>query len=147
MLFLIGYNAKMLPSIDILQENFASLDDWEVRYGYVLDLGKKLAPLPDSDKVEANSVRGCTAKVWLVATDAGPGRVAFRADSDAHLVRGLIAILSVVYNGQTHAHVRDFNIEKYFESLGLAEHLTPNRRNGFFAMVEKIKSLTAKVVS
>lgn len=131
----------MLPSIDILQENFALLEDWEARYGYVLDLGKKLAPLPDAEKIESNIVRGCTAQVWLVPDVALSGHVAFRADSDAHLVRGLIAILSVVYNQQSAEHVRMFDIEKYFESLGLSEHLTPNRRNGFFAMVGRIRNL------
>ena len=131
----------MLPSYDILLENFALLSDWEDRYSYLLDLAKKMQPLPDAEKVEAHKVHGCTAQVWLVPREAPEGRVAFEADSDAQLVRGLIAVLAAVYNGQTGTHVRSFDIEKYFESLGLSEHLTPNRRNGFFAIVERIKKL------
>jgi cysteine desulfuration protein SufE len=124
-----------------LQENFAMLDDWESRYGYVLDLGKRLPNLPDVDKCDANIVRGCTSQVWMIPSQAPQGHVGFTADSDAHLVRGLIAILSVVYNQQSFDHVSSFDIAAYFDQLGLTEHLTPNRRNGFFSMVERIKGM------
>lgn len=131
----------MLPDIATLHNNFSLLESWEDRYAYVLDLAKKIPVMDDAFKTEENFVRGCTAQVWLVPMAAEQGRVAFQADSDAHLVRGLIAILMAVYNNQTTEHVRSFDIENYFNSLGLAEHLTPNRRNGFFAMVQRIKAL------
>lgn len=134
----------MLPNIDTLRENFALLEDWEARYGYVLDLGKKLAPLPDQYKTEDAKVQGCTAQVWLVPQPAAPKHIAFAADSDAHLVRGLIAILTAIYHNQSVDHARDFDIEAFFNELGLGEHLSPNRRNGFFAMVARIKQLAEK---
>jgi cysteine desulfuration protein SufE len=134
----------MLPAIDTLKDNFALLEDWEARYSYMLDLAKTLPGLPDSQKTQANFVQGCTAQVWLVPQAATPGHIAFQADSDAHLVRGLIAILSVIYHNQSVDHVRDFDIESFFNELGLGEHLSPNRRNGFFAMVARVKQLAEK---
>ena len=134
----------MLPTIDTLRENFALLGEWESRYGYVLDLGKKLEPLPDIYKTDEAKVQGCTAQVWLIPQPSTAGHMAFGADSDAHLVRGLIAILTIVYNNQAYAHVREFDIENFFNQLGLSEHLSPNRRNGFFAMVARIKRLASE---
>jgi cysteine desulfuration protein SufE len=125
----------------LLQENMAMLDSWEERYGYVLDLAKTLPILPATAKIDAHLVQGCMAQVWLVPQAAETKRIAFLADSDAQLVRGLIAILNVVYNGQTADFAQSFDIEAYFKQLGLAEHLSPNRRNGFFAMVGRIKAL------
>ncbi len=112
----------------------------------MLDLAKTLPGLPDSQKTQENFVQGCTAQVWLVPQEAPVGHIAFRADSDAHLVRGLIAILTIIYHNQSVAHVRGFDIEGFFDSLGLGEHLSPNRRNGFFAMVARIKQLADKGV-
>lgn len=124
-----------------LVSNFSLLDDWEARYAYVIDLGKYLPAFPESDKTEANIVRGCTSQVWLIPQKTSSDIVSFLADSDAHIVRGLIAILMVVYNDKPKDIVRRFDIEEFFGQLGLAEHLSPNRRNGFFAMVGRIKSL------
>ena len=132
---------EIMLTIDTLKENFLMLDDWESRYGYVLDLGKRLPNLPDAEKCDSNIVRGCTSQVWMMSRDAPQDCVGFAADSDAHLVRGLIAILGVVYNQKSFEHVRNFDIENYFDQLGLTEHLTPNRRNGFFSMVERIKGM------
>jgi cysteine desulfuration protein SufE len=124
-----------------LLENFRLFDDWEARYAYVIDLGKSLPPFPETEKTDANIVRGCTSQVWLTPQQSQPGHVAFLADSDAHIVRGLIAILTIVYNHQSFETVRYFDIEGFFDQLGLSEHLSPNRRNGFFAMVQRIKAL------
>lgn len=128
-------------TVDELRNNFSLLGDWEVRYAYVIDLGKYLPPFPEDQKIEANLVRGCTSQVWLIPLKNDPGKVNFLADSDAHIVRGLIAILMVVYNGKAKEEVRSFDIQGFFDSLGLAEHLSPNRRNGFFAMVKRMKAL------
>ncbi len=118
------------------------LDGWEDRYAYLIELGRQLPPMPDALKTEAALVRGCTSQVWLVQQPTTDGRVRFWADSDAHIVKGLIAVLYVIFDGQTSETIGSFAIEPYFQELGLAEHLTPNRRNGFFAMVEKLKSLS-----
>jgi len=126
---------------DELASNFSLLDDWEAKYSYVIDLGKYLPPFPDALKTEENLVRGCTSQVWMIPQESAPDRIKFLADSDAHIVRGLIAILSIVYNDHLKAEVRGFDIKAYFDSLGLSEHLSPNRRNGFFAMVGRIKTL------
>ena len=129
--------------IEILKENFGLLDGWEDRYAYVLDLGKKLPHLADAEKQDIFIVRGCTSLVWLIPQMSEQiNHVQFKADSDAHLVRGLIAILSVIYNNKPCEFVQNFDIESYFDQLGLSEHLTPNRRNGFFSMVGKIKALS-----
>lgn len=124
-----------------LTGNFALLDGWEERYGYVLDLGRQLPVFPDEARIEANFVKGCTAQVWMIPVAGAAGTVNFLADSDAHIVRGLIAILMVVYNGEAADAVRSFDIEGFFGGLGLSEHLSPNRRNGFFAMVGRIRAL------
>ncbi len=131
-----------MQSIEDLTESFALLDDWEGRYGLLIDLGKELPPLDDSYKTDTYLVRGCTSRVWLVPA-VKEGRLTFTADSDAHLVRGLIALLFIIYNNRPIAEVATVDIEDIFRKLGLAENLTPNRRNGFFAMVERIKSFSA----
>ena len=128
---------------DELAENFSFLEEWEERYAYVIDLGKHLPVFPEEQKTDLTLVRGCTSRVWLVPQEGDKDHVQFIADSDAHIVRGLIAVLMVIYNNQPKEQVRSFPIEAYFNRLGLSEHLSPSRRNGFFAMVERIKSLAA----
>lgn len=129
-------------TFDQLAENFALLDDWEERYRYLIDLGRKLPPFPDALKTEDTKVRGCMSQVWLV-TGHPPGdaaRFAFTADSDAHIVKGLIAVLGVLFSGQTPEGVRAADPEAAFRSLGLDQHLSPTRRNGLVAMVQRIKA-------
>lgn len=133
--------AHMTP--EELAENFSFLDNWEDRYAYLIELGKKLPAFSEDDRIESNIVRGCTSQVWMVADDRLDDRVHFKADSDAHIVRGLIAILVKLYNGQPKDFAALFDIEGYFKKLGLEEHLSPSRRNGFYAMVARIKSLSA----
>lgn len=125
-----------------LVENFALFDDWEDRYRYLIDLGRKLPPLPEAFKTEANKVRGCMSQVWLVTGHpAGDvSRFAFAADSDAHIVKGLIAVLGVLFSGQTPAAIAGIDPEAAFKTLGLDQHLSPTRRNGLVAMVQRIKA-------
>jgi cysteine desulfuration protein SufE len=136
--------APGLPSIVEIEENFALLDEWEDRYRYVIELGKELAPLSEPEHSPRNKVRGCASQVWLVSetTPDGPTgpRVNFRGDSDAHIVRGLIAILLAQYSGQPARAILDFDPEPLLGRLGLRDHLTPQRSNGIASMVERIRA-------
>ncbi len=129
------------PTLEELAENFALFDDWEDRYKYLIDLGKNLEPMDEALKTEVTIVKGCTSRVWLVATADDNGAYHFTADSDAHIVRGLIAILLSAYEGKTAAQIKDIDIDQKFTDIGLSQHLSPNRRNGFFAMVERVRAL------
>lgn len=132
-------------SLDEIRENFALLDDWEDRYRYLIEMGKALEPLDTHAKVDANKVRGCASQVWLLthvspaANGAGPV-LHFRGDSDALIVRGLIAVLFAMYNGLSANKILEVDAQKEFSSLGLQEHLTPQRSNGFASMVERIRT-------
>jgi cysteine desulfuration protein SufE len=137
-------NVDDMTAIDELIDDFSLLEDWDDRYRYVIELGRALPPLPESEHNDTNKVRGCASQVWLatrVAPDGAGGPVlTFEGDSDAHIVRGLIAILFAVYSGK---HARDIlatDAVALFERLGLREHLTPQRSNGFRSMVERIKA-------
>lgn len=133
---------KTLPSIEELVENFALFSDWEERYRYLIDLGRSLPHMPEVLKTEENLVRGCTSRVWMLARfEAGLFHV--QADSDAHIVRGLIALLVAAYEGQPRERLKTLDIENIFRNIGLDQNLSPNRRNGFYAMVERIKSYGA----
>jgi cysteine desulfuration protein SufE len=129
-------------SFEELRENFALFDDWEDRYRYLIDLGRKLPDFPDALKTEANKVRGCMSQVWMVpghpADDAT--RFAFAADSDAHIVKGLIAVLGTLFSGKSPEEIAHIDTEAAFAAIGLDQHLSPSRRNGLVSMVEKIKS-------
>jgi cysteine desulfuration protein SufE len=134
----------MTTAIDDIIENFALLDDWDDRYRYVIELGRTLGPLPDEVRTESNKVQGCASQVWLgtrVRPDgaAGPA-LSFVGDSDAHIVRGLIAILFALYSDKPAREILATDAFALFEKLGLREHLTPQRSNGFRSMVERIKS-------
>ena len=131
-------------TIDEITENFSILDDWDDRYRYVIELGRTLAPLPDPARVESNKVQGCASQVWLtteVKPDGPAGPVlSFVGDSDAHIVRGLIAILFAVYSGKPAREILATDAVAVFERLGLREHLTPQRSNGFRSMVDRIRA-------
>ena len=129
-----------MPSLDEILENFTLFSDWEERYQYIIDLGKQLQNLDEAFKTEAFKVRGCTSQVWLVPETDEDGNLVFRADSDALIVRGLITILLSAYNGKKPEEILILPIDSIFEELGLENNLSPNRRNGFFAMTEKIKA-------
>jgi cysteine desulfuration protein SufE len=123
-----------------LVERFSIFDDWEERYAYLIELGRKLEPLDAAHKTEANRVRGCVSQVWLVHEDDGE-RIHLKADSDAFIVKGLVAVLLMLYSGRTREEIRQLPIEDIFDELGLSSHLTPSRRNGFFSMVGRIRGL------
>jgi cysteine desulfuration protein SufE len=131
-------------SIDDIRADFALLDDWEDRYRYVIELGRGLAPLPEALRTEANKVRGCASQVWLASSvhgrDVAPPVLELEGDSDAHIVRGLIAVLFALYDGKTAEQILSTDAAAVFASLGLKEHLTPQRSNGFFSMVERIRA-------
>jgi cysteine desulfuration protein SufE len=138
------------PAIAEIEENFAFLDDWEDRYRYVIELGRGLAPLTDAEHSEANKVRGCASQVWLVSEagqDGANGPVLhLRGDSDAHIVRGLIAILLAQYSGQPASEIARFDPEPLFGQLGLRDHLTPQRSNGLASMVERIRADARQII-
>jgi cysteine desulfuration protein SufE len=131
-------------TLDEIVENFALLDEWDDRYRYVIELGRGLSPLPERDRSDANKVQGCASQVWLATTvspDGATGPVlAFAGDSDAHIVRGLIAILFAMYSDKPAREILSADAIALFERLGLREHLTPQRSNGFRSMVERIRS-------
>ena len=139
--------AMTFPTI---HSDFALLDDWEDRYRYVIELGRTLPAFPDTERTEANKVRGCASQVWLVTEaiqDAdGPARLEFRGDSDAHIVRGLIAILFSIYSGRSAQDILATDADKLFGELGLREHLTPQRSNGLNSMVERIRTDARKAL-
>ncbi len=130
----------MQGTITELAENFALFDDWEGRYRYLIDLGRKLPPMDEALKMPETKVQGCTSQVWMVAKTTGEV-FHFTADSDAHIVRGLIALLMAAYQDQPVAKIPSIDIENIFKGIGLEEHLSPNRRSGFYAMVERIRAL------
>ncbi len=131
-------------TIEAIVDDFSVLDDWDDRYRYVIELGRKLSPLDERDRNDRNKVQGCASQVWLatnVRTDGADGPVLnFVGDSDAHIVKGLIAILLATYSGRTARTILATDAVALFERLGLREHLTPQRSNGFRSMVERIKA-------
>lgn len=133
------------PNLEELTENFALFDDWEERYKYLIDMGKNLTPMADSLKTEETLVNGCTSRVWMICETDAQGRYQFTADSDAHIVKGLIAVLLSAYQGKTAQEINGIDIEQSFKEIGLDQHLSPNRRNGFFAMVERVRALSADI--
>lgn len=126
-------------NIQEIVDNFALFDDWEERYRYLIDLGGRLPPMADALKTEETRVKGCTSQVWMVMGWNEGGRLTLLADSDAQIVKGLIAIVLALFQEKTVEEIRDIDVEKIFTDLGLDQHISPNRRNGFYAMVERIK--------
>ena len=122
-----------------LSDEFDLLGDWEERYRYVIDLGRELAPLSAEERSDVNKVRGCASQVWLVREDDAGGRLRFRGDSDAHIVRGLIAILLRLYSGRRADEILAFDAGAGFDRLGLSGALSAQRSNGLRSMVERIR--------
>jgi cysteine desulfuration protein SufE len=131
-------------NLEELAEGFALFDEWEDKYRYLIDLGQRLEPMDEALKTEESRVRGCTSQVWLVAEKKPDGTYHFTAASDAMIVSGLIYVLMIAYQGKDAAGIAAVDIEAAFERLGLMGHLSPSRRNGFFAMVQRIKSLSSE---
>ena len=136
-------------SIDDILDDFAYLDDWEDRYRYVIELGKAMPPLSEEDHIEANKVRGCASQVWLTSrTDrSNPPVLTFRGDSDALIVRGLIAILVTLYSGRTANGIATIDPEAIFAKIGLRDHLTAQRSNGLSSMLARIRRDAEQVVA
>lgn len=130
-------------NIQELVDNFSLFDDWEDRYKYLIDLGTKLPAMAEPLKTDAAKVRGCMSQVWMLLGWDGEGRLTMMADSDAQIVRGLIAVLLVIFTGRTAEEIRNTDIAEIFGQMGLDQHLSPNRRNGFFSMVERVKSFAS----
>jgi len=129
-------------TVDDIRDGFELLDDWEERYAYIIDLGKKLPPFPEPEKREENYVHGCQSQVWLIHhIDPKTGRLYLLIDSDAMIVRGLAAIIMTAFNGRTPGELLQVDIEKIFQDLDLMRHISPTRGNGLRAMVGKIQNI------
>jgi len=126
-------------SLETLLDDLSLFDDWEDRYRYIIELGNALIPLSEAEHSDAYKVPGCVSQVWLVTEHDGD-KMIFRGDSDAHIVRGLVAILLDLFSGKTADEIVTFDAKAAFDKLGLGEHLTPQRSNGFQAMVRRIRN-------
>jgi cysteine desulfuration protein SufE len=137
-------------TIDEIRDNFALLDEWDDRYRYVIELGRMLEPLPEAEHSPENKVQGCVSQVWLskqVDRSKGEPRLKYIGDSDAHIVRGLIAILLTLYSGHTPKEILATDALAVFDEFGFREHLTPQRSNGLRAMVERIRTDAREAVA
>lgn len=138
----------MSASFDEIADNFAFLDEWEDRYRYVIELGKEMTPLDETQKLPATKVEGCASQVWLVPHVDGEGqgaRISFDGDSDALIVRGLIAILRALYNGKTAAEIAGIDAQARLGDLGLQQHLSAQRSNGLRAMIGRVEAIARQV--
>jgi cysteine desulfuration protein SufE len=130
-------------TIDEIRDNFELLDEWDDRYRYVIELGRTLEPMPEAEHSAANKVNGCVSQVWLSKRLDGSGpepKLSYLGDSDAHIVRGLIAILLTLYSGHTPQQILAIDALAVFDEFGFRDHLTPQRSNGLRAMVERIRA-------
>lgn len=138
-----GRKVRGPMNLDDIRDAFESLDGWEDRYRYLIDLGKQLEPMAPADKTDASKVEGCMSQVWMVGRperdERGETVLALTADSDASIVRGLIAVLLSVYDRKTPREILATDIGGLFDDLGFAQHISMNRRNGFYAMVQRIR--------
>ena len=131
-------------NIKEIVDNFGLFDDWEDRYRYLIDLGGHLPHMDETLKTEETRVRGCMSQVWMVMNWDENNKLSLLADSDAQIVKGLIAVLLAIFQGRTAQEISAIDVEQIFGELGLDQHLSPNRRNGFYAMVERIRAFTAE---
>jgi cysteine desulfuration protein SufE len=129
----------MNERIEKIVEDFELLDSWDDRYRYVIELGRKLPELPAADHIDANKVQGCASQVWMTSERKPNSVIEFQGDSDAHIVKGLIAILFALYSGENAKKILETDANAVFNKLGLGEHLTPQRSNGFRSMVDRMK--------
>ena len=138
-----------MTTIDTIVADFELLDDWEDRYRYIIELGRSLSPFPEADRTDINKVQGCASQVWLitgtVSTDRGPA-LHFLADSDAHIVRGLLTVILTLYDGKSPGDILKVDAASIFKTLGLSEHLTPQRSNGVKAIVERIRAEARRMI-
>lgn len=132
-----------LPSTAEIIEDIEFLDDWESRYQYIIDLGKELPKLPEDERLPELKVKGCQSDVWMI-TQQENEKLTFRVDSDAMIVRGLLAIVMAAYNNKRPQEITEFDIDGYFSAIDLENHLSPTRGNGLRAIVGKIKAIAAQ---
>jgi cysteine desulfuration protein SufE len=131
-----------------LESNLLFFEDWADRYQYIIGLGAKLPPLDDQYRTDKYKVEGCLSQVWLqteIVEDQGTRRLEFNADSDSTIVKGLFAILRILFSGKTADEILAVDLDQAFEQIGLEQHLSPNRRNGFFSMIEEMRRAAAVV--
>ena len=134
--------------IEEMIEDFEYLESWEDRFRYIIDLGRKLEPMDEALKTDEHKVDGCTSQVWMVARREGaPPKLKFLADSDAHIVRGLIAILLMIYGGRSAEEILEVDAKEMIGRLGFEQHLSPNRANGLYAMVARIRAFAAEAMA
>jgi cysteine desulfuration protein SufE len=132
-----------MTTIDEIRDNFEVLDDWDDRYRYVIELGRTLEPMPEAEHSAENKVQGCVSQVWLsrrIDRANGSPVLKYRGDSDAHIVRGLVAILLTLYSGRTPQEILSTDALAVFDEFGFRQHLTPQRSNGLRSMVERIRT-------
>ncbi len=130
-------------ALDEIRDSFGFFDNWEDRYRFIIDLGRTLAAMPDVLKTDANIVHGCQSRVWIASTLID-GKLHFLLDSDALIVRGLIAIVLAAFNDRTPEEIRSFDIDALFLELDLMRHLSPARGNGLTALVRRVLSKAAE---
>jgi cysteine desulfuration protein SufE len=144
-------STETLTTLDEIVDNFSLLEEWDDRYRYVIELGRALSPLPEPERTDANKVQGCASQVWLATTVHPDGQsgpiLTFIGDSDAHIVRGLIAILFAMFSGKRAGDILSTDAIAVFDRLGLREHLTPQRSNGFRSMVERMRADARKALA
>ena len=138
-----------MAKIDDILDDFAYLEEWEDRYRYVIELGKQLPDLPDSEKTAEHKVQGCASQVWLVSEtgEGGDPAMIFRGDSDAHIVRGLVAIVLAVYSGHKASEIASTDAIDIFNRIGLVEHLSSQRANGLRSMVKRIRDEASRALA
>lgn len=133
-----------MGSFDDIRADFAFLDDWDERYKYLIDLGRALSPYPEEKRDEAHKVKGCASQVWLDPREVD-GKLEFSADSDAHIVKGLIALLLALYSGKTPRDILKIDAGAAFAPFDLAAHLTPQRSNGLASMIARIRAIAGEM--
>ena len=133
--------------LDQILSDFEFIDEWEDRYRYIIELGNQLPPYPEVNKTEATKVKGCVSQVWLSfkreKTEGGQEQIHLTGDSDAHIVRGLMAIVFSIFSGKTPQEILGTDVQKIFENLELKDHISPQRSNGLNAMVQRIQQEAA----
>lgn len=137
------------PRLESIIDDLSVFDDWEDRYKYLIDLGRTLDPFPEALRTEDNRVRGCASQVWLETTadrSSADVRLSFKGESDAHIVRGLVALIIAAYSGKTVQDIEAFDAVGLFESLGLASHLSVQRSNGVRSMIQRIRADARKAL-
>lgn len=132
------------PTIEALVDEFDFLGDWEERYRYLIDMGRALPPLSEEGRNDANKVQGCVSQVWLVMSRDAQGRLVILGDSDAHIVKGLVALLIRLYSGRTGPEAATIDAREVLARIGLGEHLSPQRSNGLASMVARIRAFAAQ---